>query len=124
MGRRTWESLPGLLPGRRHIVLSRDPGYRAAGAQVAASLQQALALAGPVEEVMIIGGEQLYRLALPLAERLYLTEVELDAEGDARFPALDPRQWRELERVFRPADERNPVACHFVVMERCLEEER
>ncbi len=118
MGRRTWESLPGLLPGRRHIVLSRDPGYRAEGAEVATSLEQALALAGEVDEVMIIGGARLYEQALPLAQRLYLTEIDADIEGDAHFPPFDSVLWREVSREWRPADERNEHACCFRVLER------
>jgi len=113
-----WESLPGLLPGRRHIVLSRDPGYRAVGAEVATSLEQALELAGDTQEVMIIGGARLYEQALPLAQRLYLTEIDADIEGDAHFPSFDPALWREVSRERRLADERNEYACCFRVLER------
>jgi len=92
MGRRTWQSLPPRfrpLPGRRNIVLSRDAGWRADGAERAASLAEALALAAGADEVFVIGGAQLYEQALPLARRLLLTEIEQDFEGDARFPAWD-----------------------------------
>ena len=118
MGRRTWESLPGLLPGRRHIVLSRDPGYLAEGAEVATSLEQALELAGDAAEVMIIGGARLYEQALPLAERLYLTEVDAEIEGDAHFPEFDSSRWREIAVSEHPADERNEYSCCFRVLER------
>ncbi len=118
MGRRTWESLPGLLPGRRHIVVSRNPEYRAEGAEVAASLEEALELAGPVPEVMVIGGGQIYRQALPRARRIYLTEVEAEVEGDTRFPELEPGAWIERERRRIPADGRNPFSCSFVILER------
>jgi len=118
MGRRTWESLPGLLPGRRHIVVSRDPAYRAEGAEVASSLAGAVALAGAVEEVMVIGGGQLYREALPLAGRIYLTEVEAEIEGDAWFPPFDETEWEEQERAHFPADERNEFPYSFVTLER------
>ena len=118
MGRRTWESLPGLLPGRRHIVLSREPGYLAEGAEVATSLEQALELAGDAAEVMIIGGARLYEQALPLAQRLYLTEVDAEIEGDAHFPEFDSSCWRETASSEHPADERNEYSCRFRVLER------
>jgi dihydrofolate reductase len=108
MGRKTWESLPGLLPGRPHIVVTRDPRYAAAGAQVAHSLQQALALAGELgDEAVVIGGAELYAQALPLADRLYLTLVDAEVDGDAWFPAFNAADWDLLERSDHPADARN-----------------
>jgi len=118
MGRRTWESLPGLLPGRRHIVVTRDRGYRAEGAELAHSLEEAIATAGAVEEVMIVGGGHLYAQALPLADRLYLTLVETDVEGDTFFPALDASQWHEVASEAHPADDKNPVPYRFRRLER------
>ncbi len=118
MGRRTWESLPGLLPGRRHIVISRAPGYKAEGAEVAASLDAAIALAASAEELMIIGGAQIYALALPLAHRLYLTEIDAEIEGDACFPPFEASEWLEVERSRFQADEENPYGYSFVVLER------
>ena len=118
MGRKTWESLPEKfrpLPGRQNIVVSRDPAYKAHGADLAGSLEGALALAGGAEEVFVIGGEQLYRAALPFADRLYLTEVELEPEADAFFPELNPAVWQEVER--RTSGESMP-ACTFVVYVR------
>ena len=118
MGRKTWESLPEKfrpLPGRQNIVVSRDPAYKAHGADLAGSLEGALALAGGAEEVFVIGGEQLYRAALPFADRLYLTEVELEPEADAFFPELNPAVWQEVER--RASSESMP-ACTFVVYVR------
>ena len=118
MGRKTWESLPEKfrpLPGRQNIVVSRDPAYKAHGADLAGSLEGALALAGGAEEVFVIGGEQLYRAALPFADRLYLTEVELEPEADAFFPELNPAVWQEVER--RASGESMP-ACTFVVYVR------
>ena len=115
MGRKTWESLPEKfrpLPGRQNIVVSRDPAYKAHGADLAGSLEGALALAGGAEEVFVIGGEQLYRAALPFADRLYLTEVELEPEADAFFPELNPAVWQEVER--RASGESMP-ACTFVL---------
>ena len=118
MGRKTWESLPEKfrpLPGRQNIVVSRDPAYKAHGADLASSLEGALALAGGAEEVFVIGGEQLYRAALPLADRLYLTEVELTPAADAFFPEVDPTRWQEVER--RASRESTP-ACAFVTYAR------
>jgi len=95
MGRKTWESLPAAvrpLPGRQNVVVSRQPDYAAPGAQVATSLEAALALVER-ERVFVIGGEQLYCLAMPCADILELTEVELAPEGDAFFPELPAGQW-------------------------------
>lgn len=118
MGRKTWESLPGLLPGRRHIVITRQPGYRAEGCTLVHSLEQALEAAGDVPEVMIVGGGAIYKESLPRAQRLYLTLVEAEVTGDAYFPEIDHGAWRELRREFHPADERNAYAYTFVDLER------
>jgi dihydrofolate reductase len=97
MGRRTHESIGRPLPGRRNIVVSRDPAYRAEGCETAGSLEQAIALAREHDEMpMIIGGGTLYEAALPLATVIYLTEVDRDAEGDTFFPELGG-EWREVE---------------------------
>ena len=117
MGRRTWESLPGLLPDRTHVVVTRDPGYRAAGAVVVHSLDAALAAAGG-DEAFVVGGAELYALALPRAARLYLTLVDAEVEGDAFFPPIDPAQWREVAREPHAADERHGYPFAFVTMER------
>ena len=100
MGRKTWESLPEKfrpLPGRQNIVVTRNAGYAAAGAEVAASLPAALALARGTQ-AFVIGGAELYRAALALADRLELTEIARDYEGDTFLPARDPAQWRETAR--------------------------
>ncbi len=96
MGRKTFESLPGLLPGRRHIVLTRDAGWSAEGAEVAASVDEALALAGN-GEVAAVGGAEIYRLFLPLAARVELTEVHGDFAGDTVMAPLGA-EWREAAR--------------------------
>ncbi len=107
MGRRTFDSLPGLLPGRRHIVLTRDPDWRGEGAEVAHDPAGAVALAGaPV--VMVIGGAEIYRLFLPLADRIELTEVHVDADGDAAIAYPDPDIWREVAREDHPAEDDRP----------------
>jgi dihydrofolate reductase len=100
MGRRTFESLPGLLPGRRHIVLTRDSGWRAEGAEIARSVERALALAGE-ERVSIIGGAEIFALFEPLAGAVELTEVHGAPEGDTFLPAFDPARWREAAREDR-----------------------
>ncbi len=118
MGRRTWESLPGLLPRRRHIVLSRDPDFRPDGCTVVSSLDAAIAIAGSVPELMIVGGAALYAEALPRASRLYLTRVHVRIEGDALFPDWDPVQWREVSRIEQAADARNAFAMTFFELQR------
>lgn len=119
MGRRTWESLPGLLPGRPHIVVSRDPAYLAKGARVARSLDEAIALAGELgDEAMLIGGAQLYAQALPLADRMYLTLVDAEPRGDAWFPAFDQDEWLLEDREDHPADERNACPYSFLSYRR------
>ncbi len=115
MGRKTFESLPGLLPGRRHIVLSRDAGWRADGAEVAGSLSEALAVAGG-EEVAVIGGAQIYALALPQASRLELTRIAADYPGDAFMPPLGAG-WHEAARDEHPAEGARP-AYAFVTLRR------
>lgn len=101
MGRKTWESLPGRLPGRPHIVVTRNADYRAEGATVVGSLAEAIDVAGRMEggdEAFVIGGAELYAQALAIADRLQLTEIAADFDGDARFPAWDRSAWRETAR--------------------------
>lgn len=97
MGRRTQESIGRLLPGRDNIVISRS-GPVAPGCRHADSLEAAIDLARGAPEAWVIGGAQIYELALPLAERMHLTEIDAEIEGDTWFPAFDPRQWREVSR--------------------------
>jgi dihydrofolate reductase len=101
MGRKTWESLPAAfkpLPGRRNVVISRNDTYVAAGAEVAPSLPAALLLAAEAPQVFVIGGAQLYALALPQAHRMVLTEVNADLIGDTFFPSWDRHQFNETQR--------------------------
>jgi dihydrofolate reductase len=118
MGRKTWESLPGLLPDRTHIIVTSDPDYRAEGCRVVHTLEEAVRAAGDVPEVMVIGGAMLYGEAIPRAARIYLTEVHAEVEGDVLFPEFRRSDWRELERERFPADEKNPLPFSFVVLER------
>jgi dihydrofolate reductase len=108
MGRKTFESLPGLLPGRRHIVLTRDRLWAAPGAEVAHSIDEALALAGGAR-VSVVGGAEIIALFLPLANRFELTEIHTDAEGDTYLPAPDPAQWRETSRERHEARDGRPA---------------
>lgn len=116
MGRKTFTSLPGLLPGRRHIVLTRDTAWRAEGAEPAADVDAALALAG-TGPVMVIGGAEIYALFLPHAHRIELTEVHMDAQGDTVIAYPDPAHWREVAREDHPANGDFP-AHSFVTFRR------
>ncbi len=117
MGRKTFESLGKPLEGRANWVLSRDPAYAPAGARVFAQLDDALAQA-PQGELLVIGGAELYRQALPLARRLELTRVHAQVEGDTHFPGFDAAQWREAARLDHPADERHAHAYSFITLLR------
>ena len=119
MGRKTFESFGGKpLPQRTNIVITTDKAYRAEGAVVVNSIDEALAAAGEAEEVMIIGGESFYRQMLPRADRFYLTLVHGKFEADAWFPEFDWNEWREVTREEHPVDEKNAWACSFIVLER------
>jgi dihydrofolate reductase len=118
MGRRTWESIGRALPGRRNVVVSRTPGYLAPGAEVVTSLEDAWRAVAGANEAFVIGGAQLYAQALPEADRIYLTDIAGEIAGDTLFPALAPDQWRESSLGEHPADERNPYAMRFLLLER------
>lgn len=118
MGRRTFDSIGRPLPGRRNIVISRQPDLGIEGCEVAGSLPQAVALAGAVAEIMVIGGAQIYREALPLADVIHLTRVHAQVPGDATFGPLPPGQWREVSSELHPADERHAHAFSFVTLVR------
>lgn len=120
MGRKTFESLPsGPLPGRRNIVISRNPGFRPDGVDVYTSLTSALASLDPETEAMVIGGGQLYRLAMPLVSKMYLTEIEAVApEADTFFPAIDPTEWRNEEVGEWQTDTRCDVRYRFATLVR------
>ncbi|KLT72067.1 hypothetical protein PL75_10295 [Neisseria arctica] len=99
MGRKTWESLPKKpLPGRRNIVISRQAGYIAEEAEIAASLREAFEKCLHAEEIIVMGGEQIYRQSLPFATDLRITEVDLDVQGDAFFPEISRKEWEEVSR--------------------------
>jgi dihydrofolate reductase len=116
MGRKTFDSLPGLLPGRRHIVLTRDPAWNAAGAEIAHSIDEALALARG-EPLSVIGGADIFALFLPLADRVELTEVQADIAGDRVIDDLRGPPWRETFSESHPAEDGRPPF-RFVTLER------
>lgn len=118
MGRRTFESIGKPLPGRRNIVVTRDTSWQAEGCEAAHSLPEALVMAAGEPELMLIGGGQLYREALPRAQRIYLTRVHGTFDADTFFPLLDGGQWREIAREAHPVDESNAYACSFLLLER------
>jgi dihydrofolate reductase len=113
MGRKTWDSIGRALPGRRNIVITRNRGLKLEGADVVHSLEEAVALAREEgdSEPRVIGGASLYEAALPLATRIYLTEVDLEVEGDTFFPELEQSRWRETDR-------REQEKLSFLVLER------
>jgi dihydrofolate reductase len=116
MGRRTWDSLGRALPGRRNLVLTRDPAWSAAGAERVDSLDTALRLAD-APELMVIGGAQLCAIALPRADRFELTQIHSAPDGDTVMPAPEPRAWRETWREEHMAENGHP-AFAFVTLER------
>ncbi len=126
MGRKTYDSLPERfrpLPGRRNIVVTRNRAYTAPGATVVHSLDDALAAAGAAEEIIIVGGAELFRALLPRVERLYLTQIHAAVEGvdattDTFFPPFDADEWRVVYRQAHPADERHPFAFTWFILER------
>ena len=116
MGRRTFDSLPGLLPGRRHIVLTRNPDWQAEGAEVAGDVEAALALAGAAP-VTVIGGSEIFALFEGRADAVELTEVHAAPAGDTILPPFDPGRWREVSREVHP-DAGDTPAYSFVRLER------
>ena len=114
MGRKTWQSIGRPLPGRRNIVVSRDASLDAPGAEVAASLDEALTRTQGATDVFVIGGAQLYAAALPRADRLLITEIDHDFDGDTTFPAPDPARWREAARDHHPPVSERPFTVDYV----------
>lgn len=119
MGRKTFESIGRPLPGRRNLVISRNPDYRADGIEVVSSVEAALALlaSSEVAELMVIGGGRLYSEMLPSADCLYLTRIDLAVEGDTRFPPFED-QWQRIDSEEHPADEKNPHPYRFETWQR------
>jgi dihydrofolate reductase len=118
MGRRTHESIGRPLPGRENIVVTRDRGFKAPGCTVVYSLDEALARCSSADEVMIMGGAELYSQTLELADRIHLTEVHADVTGDRYFPPWEREEWQEVTREDFPADEANEYPYSFVILEK------
>ncbi|MFZ3322301.1 MAG: dihydrofolate reductase [Usitatibacter sp.] len=118
MGRKTWESLKKPLAGRDNIVVTHRPGYEAAGAIVVHSLEEAWSAARRADEVCVIGGSTLYAETLPIADVIYLTEVDADVEGDTRLPAFDRAEWEETEVARHPADDRHAYPFRILELRR------
>lgn len=118
MGRRNYESIGKPLPERTNIVVTRNRGYQAPGCRVRHSLEEALQDCGSDPEVFIIGGAEIYRQALPGADRIYLTLVHARIPGDTYFPEFDQNEWKETQRTRCEADDKNPYACSFVIYEK------
>ena len=118
MGRKTWDAIGRPLPGRQNIVISRQAAFDALGATVVGSLSDALRVAGEVPEVCIIGGAEIYRLALPMAQEIHLTRVHAIVDADTFFPVLDAVEWEEIGREDRPADERHAFPYSFIKLVR------
>jgi dihydrofolate reductase len=116
MGRKTFDSLPGLLDGRRHIVLTRDADWAEDGAEVAYTVEEALRMSN-APHVAVIGGAEIYALFLPYADRIELTEIDAKPEGDAKVPALDTAVWEETAREAHPAEDGRP-AYSFITLVR------
>lgn len=118
MGRRTWESLEKPLAGRTNIVVTHRPGYEAAGGIVVHSIEEAWRAAGNADEVCVIGGSTLYAESLPIADVIYLTEVDANVEGDTHFPALDRGRWEETEVARHPPDDRHAYPFRILELRR------
>jgi dihydrofolate reductase len=118
MGRRTFDSIGRALPGRMNLVLTRDPAWQAPGAIAVHSLAEALAQAGDAPELMVIGGADLFRLVMPLAEQVYLTDVHGEIPGDTEFPALAHEEWHEIEHIPHAADAEHAYAMTFRTLKR------
>nr|WKN39342.1 dihydrofolate reductase [Tunicatimonas sp. TK19036] len=120
MGRKTFESMDKPLPGRTNIIITRNPDYQAEGCMVVSSLEEAFQLSEEQnqEEVFVLGGGEIYRMAMDLVDRIYLTEIHSTFEGDTFFPEIDRTVWKEIKREEHEADKKNPHSYAFVVLER------
>lgn len=117
MGSRTYDSIGKPLPGRKIIVLTNNKDYKAPGCQVAFSIKEALGMVKD-EEVIIAGGASIYKQFLEIADKMYLTFIDADFEGDVYFPDYDENLWEETERVKKEKDEQNEYSCSFVIFKK------
>lgn len=120
MGRKTYESVGKPLPNRRNILITRQPDYQAEGVETVHSLDEAIALATQQEanEIFIVGGAEIYREALPLTDRIYLTRVHAEIPGDTHFPEFDTGIWRQTAQEHRQADEKHAYSYSFMIYDR------
>ena len=118
MGRKTYESIGRLLPGRTSVIVSRRRDYVVPGAIIAHSLEEAIEHCANDDEIFVIGGAEIYRAALPLADRLLITQIDRELAGDTVFPAVDWSLWREIERQPVPENDAQGLPAHFVVYVR------
>jgi dihydrofolate reductase len=120
MGRKTWESINRLLPGRTTVIVTRQKDYLIPGAQVVNSLLAAIQACADDAEIFVIGGGELYREALPIADRVYLTTVNADPAGDTRMPDFDMNEWHEVSAESYAADDKHAYSYRFSVLERSI----
>ena len=120
IGRKCYESIGKPLPNRENIIVTRDQTYSAAGCETSSSLEEAIMFAGRSnpDEIFVIGGGEIYRLAMKAANRIYMTRVHATIDGDVTFPAIDPKIWKETERREHPADAKHQHAFAFLTYER------
>lgn len=119
MGRKTYDSIGRPLPGRKNIVISRDESLNIEGVEVVQSVEQALAVASGVDEIMVIGGGAIYAHCMPKADKLYITHIDAKIDGDTQFPDYDlENEWQMLASETRQADEKNAYVLHFNVYQR------
>lgn len=121
MGRKTFESIGRVLPGRQTVVITRQPNYHPEGVQVASGIEAAIEMAGSDSELFITGGGEIYRQAMPFVQRMYLTLIDADVQGDTWFPAWNEAEWRLVLDEQHAADEKNDFPHHFRIYDRCAE---
>lgn len=119
MGRKTFDSIGKALPGRTTVVVTRNTRLKIEGCVVVHSLDEAILACTGDDEIFIVGGAELYAQALPLASKLYLTEIQQNVDGDAHFPLFDLKNWQEISRETRQQDSPQPLSYHFVSLQRC-----
>jgi dihydrofolate reductase len=118
MGRKTYDSIGRPLPGRLNIIVSRRGDLQIPGCTIVSSVTEAIAAAGDVDEIVIVGGADIYRQLLPRVQTIHLTRVHANVDGDVYFPELGPGEWRERTSEYHPADERHAHAFTFSELER------
>lgn len=118
MGRKTFDSIGKPLPGRTTVVVTRNEALKIAGCVMATSLQKAVAACANDEEIFVVGGAELYALALPLAHKMYVTEIQQEVAGDAFFPQFDRAEWQETAREIHHQETPKVLECHFVTYQR------